>query len=803
MVREDDDVPAHANRFDGSAAAHTVVQAGEVSGGVHFHREAPLPTTAPLIVPHQLRSSVRHFVNRSAEQARLSSLVANLEDEPHVVRVAAITGTAGVGKTSLALHWAHSVRSYFPGGELYANLHGHAAGSPAAPHDILARFLEDLGIPATHVPRQAERRETMFRSVLAERRVLLVLDNAAGSSQVRPLLPATSGCLVVVTSRDDLSGLVRREGAMRLDVATFGTSDAVELLRAATADYRNGDRRRELAVLARLCAGLPLALRIAAERAAGSPSMPLGELIDDLRDESTRWSVLTAEPEEGSDAMRSVFEWSYQALSDPAARLFRHLGLHPGNEFGLAAAASLGGDDTSQTRVLLDTLVRAHLLERRPAGRYEFHDLLQAYAAEQVRQTETQEQRTQVLGCCLAWYLHTAYAAQCVMAPFDSYSLDDRVPAPAHVLRFGDYQSAFDWYRAESANLVAATRTASDAGFPEIAWRLAVVMRAVYMHQNAFADWEATARIGVESAARTGERHGEAEALESLGKAAFQALRLDEAEQHHRACLVLRRRIGDRRGTAVSINALGLLALRRRRLDEARAHFAEGAEIFSDLGDRRWTALIRSNLAETLCELDRGDDAWAIIEPALAELRELGDRSAEGNALLLLSWAQRTTGHIEAASRSIRAALSIADDENNQMWRAYWSVESARVEQARGNLDEALRLFHTSAALQRKLGDASREALALDGAGEVHQLSGRFREAADMHRRAADTYRRLDARWQLANAQAHLADALTVLGDLASARVVRQDALVMLAGFGDPRAVQLAEQLTHALRDDA
>lgn len=792
-----ENTPGHVNRFDGSASAHTVVQAGEVHGGVHFHHEAPPP--APLIIPHQLRSAVRHFVNRSQEQARLSSLVTDRDDEPHAVRVAAITGTAGVGKTSLALHWAHSVRSQFPGGELYANLRGYTAGSPAPPQEVLGRFLEDLGVPAPHVPAEAERRETMFRSLLSERRMLLVLDNAADSSQVRPLLPATSGCLVVVTSRDDLSGLVRREGALRLDVTTFPTTDAVELLRAATAGYRTSDRRGDLMSLARLCAGLPLALRIAAERAAGWPSMPLGELIDELRDGSARWSVLTAEAEEDSDAMRSVFEWSYQALSDPAARLFRRLGLHPGNEFGLPVAVSLADGEATEVRGLLDALVRAHLLERRPAGRYEFHDLLRAYAAEQVRQRESESQRAEILGRCLAWYLHSAYAAQCLIAPFDRYDLDDRVPRPTTVLHFEDYRSAFDWYRTENDNLVTATRAAADAGFPEIAWRLAVVLRAVYMHQNAFDDWEATARIGVEAAARVGEQHGEAEALESLGKVAFQALRLDEAEEYHRASLALRQHIGDQRGTAVSVNALGLLALRRRQLDEARAHFADGAEIFHGLSDRRWTALVRSNLAETLCELGQGEEASALIEQVLADFRELGDRACEGNALCLRSWAQRTSGDSEAAARSIRSALAIADDENNLVWQGHWGAESARVERARGNLEESLRLFQRSAAVQQKLGDASREAAALDGAGRVCQALGSFEAAAELHRRASEKYRRLGAAWQLARSQAHLADALTSLGDHGPARTAWEEALGLLGPFVDPRAAALAEKVSRGL----
>ncbi|MFD5720933.1 ATP-binding protein [Streptomyces sp. NPDC127036] len=794
-----DDETGHVNRFDGSASAHTVVQAGEVHGGVHFHHQ-PLPD--PSVIPHQLRGAVRHFVNRTQEQARLGSLVAGSHDEPHAVRVAAITGTAGVGKTSLALHWAHSVRPHFPGGELYANLRGYAAGPPASPQEILGHFLEDLGVPSTRMPAERERRETMFRSLMADRHMLMFLDNAADSTQVRPLLPATPGCLVVVTSRDDLSGLVAQQGALRLEVTTFSTTDAVTLLRATTADYRTRDRRADLAALARLCAGLPLALRIAAERAAGWPSMPLGELIDDLRDESARWSVLTADTEEGSDAMRSVFEWSYQALPAPAARLFRLLGLHPGNEFGLPAIANLASVEPTQVRTLLDTLVRAHLLERRPAGRYEFHDLLRAYAAEQVRQEESEADRTEILGRCLAWYLHTAYAAQYAIAPFDRYDLDDQIPAPATPLRFDGYESAFQWYRTERANLVTATHIAAGAGFPKIAWRLAVVLRAVYMHHNAFDDWVTTARIAVDAAARAGEQAGEAETLENLGKAAFQALRLDEAEECHRAALAIRRRIGDQRGTAVSINALGLLGLRRRRLDEAKSHFEDSAKIFRELGDRRWTALMRSNLAETLCELGRGEEAGEIVEQALADFRELGDHFGEGNALFLLSWARRTSGDLEAASRAIGAALSIASDEDNQVWRGHWLAESAKVERVRANPEAALRLFRESAGVQRRLGDAAREAAALDGAGEACQALGLFEEAAKLHRSAVATYRGLDARWQLAGALENLSGALGPLGEHEPARAARQEALLLLGPFNDPQAIALAEGVARHLGDD-
>ncbi|WP_051967465.1 hypothetical protein [Kitasatospora mediocidica] len=205
---------------------------------------------------------------------------------------------------------------------------------------MLDRFLRDLGVPAVAVPVGADDRASLYRSIMADRRMLVVLDNAATAAQVRPLLPGTAGALVLVTSRNSLSGLVAREGALRLELRRFPESDAVRLLRVVTADYRTHDDPDELTELARLCAQLPLALRIAAERAAGRPRMLLAELIEDLKDESVRWDVLTAEAEEEADAMSSVFAWSYRALPEAAARLFRLLGLHPGNEFGLPAAAA-------------------------------------------------------------------------------------------------------------------------------------------------------------------------------------------------------------------------------------------------------------------------------------------------------------------------------------------------------------------------------------------------------------------------------------------------------------------------------
>ncbi len=792
------DGAGHVNRFGGTASAWGVVQARDVHGGIHLHQPPP-PTSA--VVPRQLLAADRHFVNRSRELASLTRLVAGSGEVARAAPVAAITGTAGIGKTSLALRWAHRVRQRFPDGELYANLRGYAAEAPVPAERVLGRFLEDLGVPAARVPAGGEHREAMYRSLLADRRMLVFLDDAAGSAQVRPLLPGGGGCVAVVTSRDALSGLVAQQGALRLHLGTLSAADAVALLRAAMVEYRRRDRRTDLAELAGLCARLPLALRIAAERAAGRPAESLAELIDDLRGGGPLWSVLTTEVEEGPDAMKSVFEWSYRALPPPAAWLFRALGLHPGNEFGLPAVVGLSGLTPSQARARLNRLVGAHLLERRPAGRYEFHDLLRAYAADRVRREESEPERRMMLGRCLAWYLHTADAAQRAVAPFDSYRLDDHVPAPAGVLRFDDYDAAFQWYRTESANLVSAARVALGADMPEIAWRLAVVLRAVYMHHNAFEDWTTTARIGVEAASRAGDPAGEAEALESLGKAAFQALRLDEAERFHRGALELRRRLGDRRGQAVSVNALGLLGLRRRRLEEARERFADSAVIFERLRDRRWTAIVRGNLAESLCELGRSEDALGILRRVLVDFREVGDRGGEGNALFLVSRACRTSGDVASAREAIGRALAIAANERNQVWRGHWLVEAARVAGCRGRAEEMLSLCRESAHLQRRLGDTAREAVALDGAGEACQALGRFEEAVAFHRHSVALLQELDAAWRLARALEHLAAALDRLGDPAPSRVARQEALRVLQRFDDPPAVVLARQVAHRLED--
>jgi tetratricopeptide (TPR) repeat protein len=754
---------------------------------VHFYRVGG-PAGS---VPRQLPADVRGFVNRDDELERLDRAFAGEAGEPPTIGVSVIAGTAGVGKTSLALRWAHRVRKRFPDGQLYVNLRGYDPGPPVTPEQVLDRFLRALNVPSGAIPGELEAMAALYRSLLADRRMLLVLDNAATVGQVRPLLPGTNGCLAVVTSRSRLSGLSVRDGADRLTLDVLSESEALTLVRSVTTGYRTPDDPGELVELARLCARLPLALRIAAERAVSRPKMHLGELIRDLRDESALWDALTVGDDEEADAVRTVFAWSYRALPEDAAHMFRLLGLHPGPEIGAAAAAALTGENVGRARQLLDVLVGMHLLEQPAPDRYQFHDLMRAYATDQAHRGETPERQQDFLRRVLTWYLHTADAAQAVISPEERRVPLDQPDQDITPLTFHRRAEAMRWYEVERANLVDATRAAANAGLYRVAWQLPVVLRSIYMDLNPFGDWLATGHIGLAAAREVGDRWGEAELLESLGMAYTQSQRPAQGAEFHRAALAIRRETGDRFGEALSLNSLGLLCLRLRKLDEAHSYFAESIAVFEEVDDAFWVALALGNLGETCFELGRLGEAADLLRQALQTSRDRGDRGMEGNALRVLSMVQREEGDPAAALVSIERAVAIAVDDGNRMWEGYWLLELGRVREAIGEPAEALVSYQRSAVLHRQLGDRSREAAAWDGAGHAYRELGRLDEAVEFHRRAIATHRELGDGWQAAVSLTNLAAALQLTGAADDARDHYREALSLLVEFDDPKAARL------------
>ncbi|WP_258038850.1 tetratricopeptide repeat protein [Streptomyces sp. SM12] len=781
-----------------AGSSRDTVQAGTVSGGVHFHRTEATAPRHPAGTPRQLPRDVRGFVNRTAEISHLNAILTDAVGDAVVVDVCVIAGTAGAGKTALALHWAHGAKPRFPDGQLYVNLRGYDPGEPVSAHEALGRFLTALGVPPGQVPADTDSAAALFRSVLADRSMLIVLDNAASVAHVRALLPGHPGCLVLVTSRSRLSGLAIRDGAHRLTLGALPEQEAVALIRAVTAGYRPEDDAAELRELAGLCARLPLALRIAAERAASNPYLELGELIEHLRDESALWSALSSGDEPESEAVRTVFAWSYRALPPDAARLFRLLGIHPGPEFGARAVSALAAVSLRRARQLLDVLAGAHLLEQTAPDRFEFHDLLRAYATDQARTHETPDGRTEALCRVTEWYLHTARNAQeWRAAPPDRLALTPPGPS-VDPQTFTDHDQAVDWCESERANLPAAVRAAELAGLDRQAWQLAAALWTTQAPSAAVAEWLAVGEVALRAARRCGDRAGEARLLECRG---FAHRRLNDAqasEDAHRAALAIRRDLGDRQGEATSLNALGLVAVFRRRLHAAEEFLARAAQARRELGDAHWEAVARANLAEALLEAGRIDEAAAPLDEALELHRQAGNQRSVGNVLRMRSALLLERGDTHAALEAAEEAVEIGLALRDHAPEGFWLLYLGDAQLALGQADQALTSYHRSATIHRRLGDRSREALAWQGAGRVHHHLGRHTEATGFLSRAAATHRELDDRWREAIALDHLAHT-TASPDQnhpEDAQQHRREALRLIAPYNDPRANNLRQRLT-------
>jgi DNA-binding SARP family transcriptional activator len=422
-------------------------------------------------VPRQLPGTVRHFTGRSAELTALAGLLRQAGRPGGTVVISAIGGTAGVGKTALALHWTHRVAGEFPDGQLYVNLRGFGpSGTPVTPEAGVRGFLDALGVPPDRIPAGLDARAAMYRSLVAGKRILVLLDNARDADQVRPLLPGTAGSMAVVTSRSRLAGLAVTEGAVQVSLGVFTASEASELLASRLGPARVAREPQAAAEITALCARLPLALAITAARAAARPGVPLAVIAAELRQAGDRLDLLTA----GDPAtdVRAVFSWSYRSLGERAARMFRLLGLHPGPDISAPAAASLAGLRLPQAQAALRELTGAHLLTEPAPARFAFHDLLRTYAAEQAGIIDTGAARRTAIRRMLDHYLHTGYSAALLIFP-SCVPLTLTAARPGTVQEvLADRRQAMDWFEAEHQVLPGVTAAAAAAGFDEHAWQL-------------------------------------------------------------------------------------------------------------------------------------------------------------------------------------------------------------------------------------------------------------------------------------------------------------------------------------------
>ncbi len=750
-------------------------------------RRSAVSMRVPLPAAQELPPDVAGFTGRTSHLAELDRLLAT-GDETSAVVISAVSGTAGVGKTALAVRWAHRVAGRFPDGQLYVDLRGYDAGRPLAPEAVLAGFLRSLGVPGAEVPADLAERTARYRTLLAGRRTLVVLDNAYSAEQVRPLLPGTRSCAVLVTSRDDLAGLVARDGARRIELDVLSTPEAVDLLRALIGD-RVAAEPAVAAVLADRCARLPLALRVAAELAATRPDATLADLADDLRDEQRRLQLLDA----GGDpraAVRAVFSWSCRHLPEPTSRAFDLLGLHVGREIDSDAAAALVDCSRDEARRLVAELSRAHLIQVVRHGRYGMHDLLRAYAAERAGENRA-DQIPAALTRLFDHYVQSAAAAVATVYPHEQ---DSPPSAP-----MDDPDTALAWLDEERSNLVAVSAYAAERGWPthsidlsRTLWRYlddhAHYQDALAIHGNALraADEDEQARAGVltnlsvvhwrlgrtldalddlrqalAGYQQVDDRAGQARAMANLGVVHTRLGHYAEAGEQHERALAFYREIGDRRREGWQLINLGLLHERQGRYAEAADHQQRGAALFREIGDRRLEGESLVNLGAVTERMGRYTDALGHLDQALAISREIGNRRLEAEALTTLG----------------------------SVYRRLW-----RYPEALDHLDLAL-------STTREIGDRGLEAETLNTLGETLCATRRPEPARVRHQAALILAEEIGNRQEQARALDGLAGALHAAGSSARAREHWRAALAIYTELDVPEAAQVRERLAGSSSD--
>jgi DNA-binding SARP family transcriptional activator/tetratricopeptide (TPR) repeat protein len=746
--------------------------------------------------PRELPSTVPGFTGRSAELKALNRLLDRRDVHvPGTVVISAIGGTAGVGKTALALHWAHQMAGNFPDGQLYVNLRGYDSGQPMSPNDALADFLRSLGVPSQDVPPEQDARAARYRTLMAGRRMLVMLDNAGSAAQARPLLPAAPACTVIVTSRDALAGLVARDGASRLNLDILPLHDAVQLLR--TLIGARVDAEPDAATeLARQCCQLPLALRVAAELAASRPATPLSRLAAELADLSTRLDLLDAGGDP-STQVRGVFSWSYNHLDAVTARTFRLLGLHPGPDVEPYAAAALAGTTVPQARQALDVLAHAHLIQPAEPGRHGMHDLLRAYARELTMTHDAETAQHAALTGLFDYYLHTAAAAMDLLFPADRHSRPRTLPATAAVPPLTDSGVARDWLDAECAVLLAIAAHTATHDWPSHAIRLATTLSRYLRNCGHVPEALTIFGHGLVAARRVGDPAAEAALLNQLGNVHAQQNRIQLAADHHRQALTLFRAAGERAGEAQVLGNLGLDETQLGRHEEAARHQHEAVAVYREIGDRDGEARSLINLGISDLRQGRYQEAGGYYKQALDLFRELEDREGEAFAVGGLGICDLRLGRYERAADYLQRSLALCHEMGHTVGEVELLARLGEVYLGLGRDEQATENLEQALALSRDVGDQIKEADALNGMGEVLFHTGRAAEARTHHASALQLVSEVDAPLEQARAHSGLARICDADGDSLQSRHHWQEALARYDAAGAPEARDIRARLAN------
>ncbi|MET8446845.1 BTAD domain-containing putative transcriptional regulator [Streptomyces sp. NPDC005209] len=641
------------------------------------------PGATPLPAPAQLPHDLATFSGRRAELDEVLALVSSDARSAETVVISAIGGMAGVGKTTLAVHWARRVMDRYPDGQLYVNLRGFdPSGAVMSSDEAVRGFLDTLGVPPERVPHGLDAQAALYRSVLAGRRVLVLLDNARDTEHVRPLLPGSPGCLTIVTSRNQLSGLVATHGAHSLNLRPLDTDEARELLIRRLGHARAAAEPEALTEITALCAGLPLALACVAARAATHPHFPLSAIAAELREAHGSLDAFTRA--ETPVDVGAVFSWSSGALTPAAARLFRLLGLHPGPDITAPAAAALAGLTVREAQLLLTELARVHLINEHLPGRYAFHDLLRAYAAELAHTQHGEDERRDAVHRLFEHYLYTAHAAGLLIAPYADGLPLPPAPAGTRPEPLADDERAQTWLTAQYAVLLSVVDAAASTGADRLACLLVSSLERFFDRQGHWYDWAAAQRTALDAARRLRDTVMEAHALRGLARAE------------------------------------GRLGLH----DASGAHLDRALELFTELGDDVGRASVHRSLGWEAEQ--RGDLHGALRHDQLALdlLRAAGGQAAQASALNAVGWSYATLGDYRHALSHCLEALAVLQDLGDRVAQAATWDSIAYAHHHLGDHPRALAGYRNALALYQDMGVLAEEAGSLVRIGDVHRATG-------------------------------------------------------------------------------
>ncbi|MFJ4562438.1 ATP-binding protein [Streptomyces caelestis] len=685
--------PGSHNELSGTVHGATI-QAGAVHGGIHFAAEANSVRQTPWQLPPTVHVIDRLRELEALEQHRTRAL---REERP---ALAAVSGLGGVGKTTLALRWLHALRPHFRGGQLYADLGAQSTDGGALPEEVLGRFLRALGMSAQQVPATLAERTALYRSLTADRRLVVLLDDAATAAQVRPLLPAGRS-VTAVTSRNRMPGLTV-DGCYPVHLEPLDAEAAMELLADTLSDDRVSSQPDAARLLVELCAGLPLAVRVAGARLAARPERRITTMVHALAEERGRLEALAIE---GDHDVRATLDLSYRTLPPRAARLYRLLGLHPGPEFGSAvAAAVLAQEGDAHERDATEPLERLHdasLLLDSGETRHRFHDLVRLHATRKATEDEPPQERAQAMRRIADHYLASATRAEEIIDPQHRTMARDYGAGPVVVADVGDdAEAALDWLERELPSLMAVIRQARAAGFPTVGWQLADALWPLFLRRKFYDDWNAAHREGLAAAKELGDTVAECRMLTSGGVGEL-------GSGHH---------------------------------DRALAMFERAARLFMDRDDRLGHARTLNYRGLALQRLGRSDEAAELFQRAAAELPMHGDHRAGALARLNLADVALTAGHTEEAVHHARAAHTALLEAGDSYNAARATTVLGRAYLAGDRIDQAAEQLSSALVTLRGMAANYEMARAVGGLAEVSERRGLTRAAREQYREALELY---------------------------------------------------------------